>query len=120
MRRWSNMKFLKLIPLVTVILLSLAAGFAKVMLATQEAEFLYGFGLTDSIIVFYGVFQLLSGVLIIPTKTRKMGAACAAISFFVSSTLILVSGTFVFGVVSLIPFGLSIYLVLQSNGNKVS
>jgi hypothetical protein len=108
------MKLVKLLPLLIVILLSLAAGLAKVMLVPQELAFLGDFGFTNSMIILYGIVQILSGVLVIPRKTRIAGSIGAAISFLGSTALILLSGNLVFTVVSFIPIGLSFYILFAT------
>jgi hypothetical protein len=112
------MKYLKLLSIVVVSLLSIAAGTAKLILAPQEVEFLQSVGLGNPIIFIFGAIQLLSGILLIPNKTRGVGSAVAATGFAISFGLILFNGDFVFAAISILPVGLAIFVLSQSLAKK--
>jgi hypothetical protein len=112
------MKYLKLLPIVVVSLLSIAAGAAKLFLAPQEVEFLQGIGLGIPIIVVFGAIQLLGGILLIPNKTRLISSVVVAIGFTISFGLILFNGDFVFAAVSIVPVGLALFILSQSLAKK--
>lgn len=58
------MKILSFLILTIVVLLSIAAGLAKVMQTQQEMEFLQGFGLSPAPIVTFGLVQIIGGNLV--------------------------------------------------------
>jgi len=76
------MKILRIIILVIVTLLSLAAGLAKVMQVPQEAA------------------------VAIP-KTRNIGAIVTAVIFLISAIMIFMNGQVGFGLFSLLPTALA-------------
>lgn len=108
------MKIVSYLIITIVALLSIAAGLAKVMQTPQEMEFLQGAGLNPGLIVVFGVVQILGGLLLVPPKTRMVGAVIAAAAFVVSAVLIFMSGNLVFGLISLLPIALAGITIYQS------
>ncbi len=84
-------------------LLSISAGAAKTFAVPEEVQFLQSFGFNTTIIMFYGSYQMLGGLLLIFHKTKIIGALMAATAFMFSSVLILSRADFIFGTVSLVP-----------------
>lgn len=114
------MKILNVVLVVLVALLSVAAGAAKVMLAPQEVEFLQSFGFTPSLIIGYGVVQVVGGTLLAIPKLRKVGAIVTALAFGVSTILIFIAGNAVFGLISLLPIILIglVFLTAKQGGTE--
>ena len=110
------MKIVNTLIIAIIVLLSIAAGMAKVMQAPQEMEFLQGLGLSSVLIVVFGLVQILGGVLLVPRKTRMLGAVLATSAFVVSTVLIFVSGNLTFGLVSILPIALACVIIYQSAG----
>ena len=108
------MKIVRLLLIVIVALLSIAAGAAKVIQAPQEMEFLQGFGLSTLSIIVFGLVQILAGVLLAPQKTRISGATLAIIAFAASTILIFKGGNFAFALFSILPIVLSVIVVYQT------
>jgi len=103
--------------LVTLIaLLSIAAGAAKVMQTPQEMEFLQGLGLSPSLTVVFGLIQIVGGILLVPPKTRMLGAVIATAALAVSTILIFVGGNLAFGLFSLLPIAMAGVIIYQSAG----
>lgn len=113
-----NLKILNILIIAIVLLLSIAAGLAKVMQAPQEMEFLQSFGLSSALIMVFGLVQISAGVLIIPARTRMPGAVMAALAFAVSAVLIFISGNLIFGLASVLPAALACLVVYQSASIK--
>ena len=97
------MKILNIVLIIVIVLLSIAAGIAKVMGAPQEVEFLQSFGFNSMLIMVYGVVQIVGGALLAVPKTIKVGAIITILAFLLSSVLIFISGNLIFGLVSLLP-----------------
>ena len=95
-------------------LLSIAAGAAKVMQTPQEMEFLRGVGLSEILIMVFGLVQIAGGVLLVPQKTRLSGAVLAASAFIVSTVLIFIGGNIAFGLFSIFPVVLAGIVIQQS------
>ena len=84
----------------------------------QELEFLQGLGLSVPIIVAFGVVQLVGGILMVPTKTRRIGATVVALGFLASAILVFMSGNLPFGLVSLVPVVLAGLVIRQSSKDR--
>ena len=97
------MKFILIITIALVSLLSIAAGVAKVTLIPEEAEFLAQFGFSSILTMSFGAAQVLGGILLAIPATRFYGALVTAIAFAVSTVLLLAAGSIAFGGVSLLP-----------------
>ena len=108
------MKIVNILIIAIVALLSIAAGLAKVMQTPQEMEFLQSFGLSSALIVAFGLVQISGGVLLVPQKTRMLGAVLATTALVVSTVLIFVGGNFVFGLVSILPIALACVIIYQT------
>ena len=87
--------------LVTV--LATTAGIPKILRSPQEVAFFEGAGLAPSAVVFFGVVQSTSGILLMFKRTRFVGAVFAAITFFLSAMMLLSAGDLGFGLASLAP-----------------
>jgi hypothetical protein len=107
-------KILNIIILSIVALLSIAAGAAKLMLVPEEVAFLQEFGIGTNLMLLYGTIQAVSGVLSFIPKTKRIGLTLAAIAFTGSSVLIFFSGNIKFGVVSLVPVILTIFVLYRA------
>jgi len=110
------LKIVKILIIVAVALLSIAAGLAKVMQTEQEMAFLQGFGFSSALVIVFGVVQLAGGVLLVLPGTRIPGAVLAAAAFAVSALLIFIGGNWVFGLLSTIPVALACLIIYQSAG----
>jgi hypothetical protein len=109
-------KIVNYLIIAIVALLCIAAGLAKVMQTPQEMEFLQGAGLSPGLIIVFGAVQILGGLLLIPPKTRMVGAVIAAAAFAVSAALIFMSGNLNFGLISIFPVVLAGIVIYQSAG----
>ena len=108
------MKIINGLIIAIVALLSIAAGLAKVMQTQQEMEFLQGAGLSPALIVIFGLVQIAGGILLIPQKTRLIGALLATSALVVSTILIFIGGNLVFGLFSTLPIALAGFVIYQS------
>ncbi|MRX27198.1 DoxX family protein [Kangiella sp. HZ709] len=103
----------KVVLVLTIIiaLLSLAAGAAKVMQTPQEVEFLTGQGLNLNLIIAFGVFQILGGILLLVPKTKLIGSVISLIAFTASAILVFNSGNINFTLISIIPVFILLLLI---------
>jgi hypothetical protein len=106
------MRIIKLILLSLLILMSLAAGVAKIMQTPQEVAFFEAVNMSLNLLIPFGIVQILGAVLALLTRTRKTGLMIMAAGFVASAVMILVGGNIGFGIVSLFPAGLSAWLAL--------
>lgn len=108
------MKIVNVVIIAIISFLSISAGLAKVMQTQQEMEFLQGVGLSSFLIIVFGLVQVSGGVLLMPRKTRMLGAVLATSALFVSTVLIFVGGNLVFGLISIIPISFASVIIYQS------
>lgn len=108
------MKYLFMTILVLIILLSMAAGGAKIMNMPQEIQLFTEAGLHPGWLVPFGLLQLLAGLAAIFGRTRLIGATLMALGFLVSSLIIFATGNMGFGIFSLVPVLLSLVILWRS------
>ena len=101
--------------LVAVLLLALASGIAKIMLIPEELVFFQKVGLTETAIILVGILQVISAVLILITRFRKIGATLLGTTFIVSTILIFLSGDVTFGLFSILPIVLILFIVIPTS-----
>ena len=104
------MKIANSIILVLLTLLSISAGVTKLMQVPQEVEFLNNAGLNNAAIILFGVLQVVAGILLIFTKTRKVGALITTIAFTISTIIIFMAGKIAFGFFSILPILLAAFV----------
>ena len=86
------MKLLINILVAVLALLAIASGIPKVMLMEQEVAFFGAYGFNNMLLIFFGISQLLAGVMLVLPKTRVVGAALLAVTFATSLVLLLIAG----------------------------
>ena len=101
------MKFVHILIVAAIAILSVAAGLAKVLQSQHEIEFLQGLGLSIFVIMVFGLLQIIGGVLMAPKKTRMPGAVLVTLGFVVSTVLVFIGGNVTFGLISVIPAALA-------------
>ena len=109
----------KYVLLGAIILMSLAAGLAKVMRMPQEAEFFEFAGVPLSLLIPFGVLQILGAVLAVIPKTRKLGLILMGLVFLGSVLMILIDGNIYFAVTSLIPVAIAATLAFSRWGAEI-
>lgn len=114
------MKIVNYLLIAIIALLSIAAGLAKVMQTQHEMEFLQGFGLSPFLIVVFGLVQIVGGILLVPNKTRMLGAILVISALVVSTVLIFMGGDLAFGLVSVIPIALAGVIIYQAQVVRTS
>ena len=86
------MKIVSTIVLGILVLLALSSGAAKVSLMEQDVQFFGKYGFSSTILVLFGIAQLLGGLLMMFANSRFAGAAIVAATFLVSLVLLLMDG----------------------------
>ena len=108
------MQILKIVLLTVLVLMSLAAGVAKIMAMPQELDFLAHLGMSEMAVRCLGVIQALGGVLLVLPKTRKAGAVLAIIALVVSGLALFVSGNSGVGLITLIPIAIGVMVFKEA------
>jgi len=105
------MKIFLKINWILTILLSISTGVFKLLQQEADIELFKVIGFNEMMITLLGAIQLLGGILLIPAKTRKIGAYIMIPTFIVASIAVFANKLMVFGMVSLL-FIVMAYLVL--------
>lgn len=124
------MEILKKINLVLVIFLSISAGIAKVTINPNpntylnptldpalnpiEAEFYQNIGVSETQQLVFGITQIISGLLIISKKLRKLGAILAAVMFSQMTIFTFVNEWYVIGALTILPIILTCFIIRES------
>ncbi len=109
------MKILLKINWVLTTLLSISTGIFKIL--QQEADLALfakiGFNATATTIL--GIIQLVGGVLLIPSATRKWGVYIMIPTFVVASIAVFANQMWIFGVVSLLFIAMASFVATMKN-----
>jgi len=108
------MALIQKLLLIALILMSFAAGAAKLMQMPQEVAFFAAAGLGPLPLISLGVLQVAGAVFAIPHRWRRQGLWLMALGFLASSIVILITGNVIFAVGSLLPVILALYLSLPA------
>ena len=90
------------IVLALLVFLAISTGATKVSLMEQDVVFFGNFGFTNSMLIAFGVAQLVGGLMLIFRWTRLYGALVIAASFAVSAVLLLMAGSILVAIITLI------------------
>ena len=111
------MKVFHIVNLVLLILLSISTGVFKVLQQEADIELFKAIGMNEVLTTALGVIQLVGGVLLIPAKTRKIGAMIMIPTFILATTAVFANEMYTFGFVSIIFIGMA-YLVFHKENKK--
>ena len=109
------MKITYYLILAILVLLAISSGVTKIMLMPQDVEFFGKYGFTDPLLIVFGVVQLVGGVLLLLSKTRRLGAIAVAITFLISFVLLVMSKSFPIAIVTLACTALLVFLIKKPN-----
>ncbi len=97
---------------VLLILLSISTGIFKILQQEADIQLFEAIGMSVWMTTVLGVVQLVGGVLLIPSKTRRTGAMIMMPTFVLASAAVFVNQLLIFGFVSLV-FILMAYWVFK-------
>jgi len=112
------MKIFNITLVILIALVSIVAGSAKVMQIPQEVEFLTALGFTITLILFFGMIQITGGILLLIPKIRLLGAAVVLTGFMISAGLVFMSGNIKFGLISLVPVLITVFILYREWNSK--
>jgi len=96
------MKLFFNVVLIFLIFLAASSGITKVILMQHDVAFFGQFGFTNLTLIWFGVVQLLGGLLLAIPKTRVVGAAIVAMTFFMSAAILVMAGNVIMAIVTLV------------------
>lgn len=108
--------FLKINWLLTI-LLSISTGVFKILQQEADIQLFEKIGFSILLTTLLGIVQLLGGLLLIPSKTRKIGAYVMIPTFLLATIVVFANGMMVFGLVSIL-FIVMAYLVVFMENQK--
>ena len=111
------MKILYKINWVLLILLSISTGVFKILQQEADVKLFEVLGMSAFLTTLLGVVQLLGGILLIISKTRKQGALIMIPTFVLASIAVFMNHMVVFGFVSLV-FILMAFWVYSTENKK--
>ncbi len=114
------MKYLYFAVLIILVIMSLAAGGAKVANMPQEIEFFREAGINASWLLPLGGIQIIGGLLAVYHRTRRMGLTLVATGFLISTIVIFLTGNVQFGAFSALPVFLCVVLIWRSRNSPQS
>jgi len=107
------MKWVRTIILMLLTFLAVSSGIAKIVLMEQDVAFFGKFGFSNSILIAFGVIQLIGGALLPFAKTRFTWAAIVEVTFLVSLVLLLLDGNIPVSVVTAVAMLLLGFVIAQ-------
>jgi hypothetical protein len=107
------MKKIDILFIGVLAVVSIAAGLAKLLESPQEIAFLSRAGLSELHILMLGGVQTCAGLLLALPKMRGWGALASGAGLLVSSVIIFTSGNIPFGVFSLLPVAVAVYVFFR-------
>ena len=93
--------FLK-INLGLLVLLGISTGLVKIFFMEEEMKLFRHIGWSDGLTVAFGVVQLVAGVMLIPKKTRKVGAGVLIPTFLIATYALFANSVYPFAPLSLL------------------
>jgi len=99
-------------------LLGGAAGAAKVARVPQEVAFFESMGLGVWFVIAFGALQLAGAIALVVPRVRRAGAMLSAAMFLASAIMLFVSGAIPFGLISLLPVALLLWLFSRFSRNQ--
>ena len=100
------MKIFLIVVLVVLVFLAISSGVTKVLLMEQDVNFFGKYGFTKSILVGFGIAQIIGGCLLVFEGTRLIGASVVAITFFISLVLLVMEGNILISVFTIIALAM--------------
>ena len=108
------MKKIQIVVLCILVFLAVSSGITKIMLMPQDVEFFGEYGFTNAILIVFGAIQTIGGLMMVFRKTRVVGAALVAVTFAISAVLLILSGSVLAAIVTLVALGFLGLIIRQT------
>jgi len=112
------MKTVFTINWILTLLLSIATGVFKLLQQEADIELFSAIGFTETMTTALGAIQLLGGILLIPAKTRKLGAYIMIPTFIIASIAVFANNLIGFGIISLLFIAMAYLVIIMENRIK--
>ncbi len=112
------MKTVFTINWILTLLLSIATGVFKLLQQEADIELFSAIGFTETMTTALGAIQLLGGILLIPAKTRKLGAYIMIPTFIIAAIAVFANNLIGFGIISLLFIAMAYLVIIMENRIK--
>lgn len=109
------MKIVLRVNWILTILLSTATGVFKILQQKADIELFAAIGFDNTMTTILGVIQAIGGLLLIPNKTRKIGAYIVIPTFVIAPVAVFANQLMVFGIVSLLFIVMACLVIVMEN-----
>ncbi|MBX2873560.1 MAG: DoxX family protein [Saprospiraceae bacterium] len=109
------MKLLLTINWILTTLLSISTGLFKLLQQEADIQLFEKIGFNATATTIVGLVQLIGGILLIPSKTRKIGAYIMIPTFILASIAVFANGMTSFGVVSILFIVMAYLVIVREN-----
>lgn len=113
------MKYIPMIITGLIAALALLSGVSKVMLAPQETEFYYRFGMVGPLLIAFGGLQIIGGALMLVPRVRVYGLILVAVTFIASLVLLLIDMQWGIAAVTAVVLLFLAYLIVASRRRQI-
>ena len=96
-------------------ILSIATGIFKLLQQKADIELFKAIGLNATMVTILGGIQLLGGLLLIASKTRKLGAYIMIPTFIIASIAVFANHMLAFGIVSILFIVMAYLVIIMEN-----
>lgn len=108
-----TMKTLLTVNWILTTLLSISTGVFKLLQQEADIQLFEKIGFNTTATTILGAIQLIGGLLLIPAKTRKLGAYIMIPSFVLASVAVFANGMMGFGIVSILFIAMAYLVVVR-------
>lgn len=109
------MKIFLTVNWILTTLLSISTGVFKLLQQEADIQLFEKIGFNTTATTILGLIQLIGGILLIPAKTRKLGAYIMIPTFILASIAVFANGMTGFGVVSVLFIVMAYLVVVREN-----
>lgn len=106
--------FFRIIWILTI-LLSVSTGLFKLMQQKADIKLFEALGMDATATTILGAIQLIGGLLLIPVKSRKLGAYILIPTFILASAAVFANNMIPFGIVSLLFIVMALSVIYMEN-----
>lgn len=96
-------------------LLSIATGIFKLLQQEADITLFKAIGFNTTMVTILGAIQLLGGLLLIPAKTRKLGAYIMIPTFIIASIAVFANHMLAFGAISILFIVMASLVIIKEN-----
>lgn len=105
---------------ILITLLSIATGAFKIAQQPEDIELFSAIGMNATATTLLGAVQLLGGILLLPNKTRHIGAWIMIPTYILASIAVFANQMIIFGMVSLLFIAMAYGVILMEKNRTIN